>query len=236
MARKLNNNGTRQDQARLFVVDNYPMVRERLKQVVYEDAALVLCGETDNADHALQNIETARPDLVVTDLGLRDSSGLELIVRLRAKHRNIKVLVLSACCEPCYAEQALRAGAQGYVAKQESTSNVLLAIHHVLAGKLYLTDRILRQFAPGMLARPPAADNSVPALLRGLSARELRVFDLVGQGYGTRVIAAKLRVDPPTVRTFRARIRKKMRMNGSDELAHAAVKWQQAQAQDFSAG
>jgi DNA-binding NarL/FixJ family response regulator len=228
MACKPNNERVDDKQAKLLVVDDYPLARERLKQIIDEDSALVLCGETSHTDHALEVIPALRPDLVIIDLGLGNSSSLDLIAELQAKHPRIKVLVLSASHEPFYAERVFRAGAQGCVAKQEPTENVLHAIRCVLEGQYYLPEGILRQFMREAVAPPPASPDPVLGLLRGLSARELHVFDLIGQGYGTRAIAAKLRVDPPTVRTFRARIKKKMRLNERDELLQAAVKWQQA--------
>jgi DNA-binding NarL/FixJ family response regulator len=229
MARKLENERPHLPQpASILVVENFPLVRERLKQTIDEDRALALCGETDNVRHALDLLSSVRPALVITGLALRDSNGIDLIVELRERQPETKVLVLSMHQEPHYAEQALRSGARGYVTKQEPTETVMEAIRCVLEGELYLTEEIFRQVVPRVVSQPPDAQSSIPGLVRGLSARELRVFDLIGQGYGTDAIASKLRVNQPTIRAYRARIRRKLQLGGQDGLLPVALQWHQA--------
>jgi DNA-binding NarL/FixJ family response regulator len=203
------------------------MVRERLKQVFEMDPVLTLCGETDNATHAMKTIPALQPDLVVTGLGLRNSCGLSLISELRSRHPEIKVLVLSSRHEAHYVERALRAGARGYVAKQEPTGAVIEAIRRVIDGELYLTPGILKQFVPGVVSGAPA-QNGNPRVLQPLSRRESRVFDLIGQGYGTSAIASKLGVNLPTISTYRVRIKRKLQLNGRDDLLQAALQWRQS--------
>ncbi len=209
--------------ARIVLVDDHPAVREGLAESINRESGLIVCGQAEDQAGALRVVETSSPDLVVLDISLKNSSGLELIKDLRARWPRVLILVVSMHDENLYAERVLRAGAHGYVTKQEATQLVIQAIRHVLGGGIYLNERI----SAGILARlkakqEPAAD-SITALL---AERELEVFEMTGQGLSTREIAQQLHIDSKTVDTYRARIKEKLNLQSSSALLKMAIQWQ----------
>jgi DNA-binding NarL/FixJ family response regulator len=209
---------------RIFLVDDHPLVREWLAHLIQQQPDLVVCGEAENAPAALSAIGVARADLVIADINLAGSSGIELVKDLKELHPGVPVLVLSMHDESLYAERAFRAGARGYVNKRETAPKMVEAIRRVLEGKLYLSEKAAEILADRAI-RGPAADRST---IERLSDRELEVFDKLGQGIGTRQIAEDFHVSVKTVQEYCARIKDKLHLNNATELLREAVRWRES--------
>src|SRR5271155_2361983 len=171
---------------RVLIVDDHPLVREWLANLINQQSDLEICGEADNAPKALQMIGAVHPEIAIVDISMEGGSGIELIKNIKASHPNVMVIVLSMHDEALYAERALRAGARGYIMKKEATKGVLQAIRCVLGGKLYLSDKMAMMMAEKFVDGRPKTESSVVEIL---SDRELEVFQLLGRGYSTRRIA-----------------------------------------------
>ncbi len=209
----------------VFLVDDHPLVREWLTNLIHQQADLAVCGEADNAAQAMQSILTLKPDVAIVDISLKDSSGIELIKDLKQCSPAVAVLVLSMHEEGHYVERALRAGARGYIMKRETTRKVIAAIRQVLQGKLYISEEIAAAMA-AQFVEGKTLDTHSPA--EQLSDRELEVFELLGQGRGTRQIAETLRVSVKTVQAYCARIKEKLNLNSATELIREAVRWHES--------
>jgi DNA-binding NarL/FixJ family response regulator len=209
---------------RIVVVDDHPIVRQGLVQMVNREPDLEVCAEAETAAEALKAVAATKPDLAVVDLCLKGASGLELLKDLKVRHPKLPVLVLSMYDESIYAERALRAGARGYMMKEEAAEQVLVAIRRVLGGQIYLSEmmasRLLHLFVDGR------ADAGTSPTDR-LSDRELEVFQLIGNGLGNSQIAAKLHLSTKTIETYRAHIKEKLHLQDSAELLRAAILWAQ---------
>ncbi len=204
---------------RVFLVDDHPMVRERLAQAIGRNPSLEVCGEADDAPDALQAILKVQPHVVVVDLSLKRSHGLELIKNLQIQCPDLPVLVLSMYDETLYALRALRAGASGYITKVEPTKEVLSAIQHVLAGEMYLSQTMQRRIAEQQIGRAKSPQHQI----EDLSDRELEVFQLLGRGFGTRRIAEELGIGIKSVEAYRARIKEKLGLRDATELLFHAI-------------
>lgn len=209
---------------RIFLVDDHPLVREWLTNLIQQQPDLVVCGETESAPTALSAIASARSDLVIADINLKNSSGIELIKNLKGSYPHLPVLVLSMHEESLYAERAFRAGASGYVNKRETAQKVVEVIRRVLEGKLYVSEKAAEILAH-KAAGGSAADRSAIELL---SDRELEVFDKLGKGIGTRQIAEDFHVSVKTVQEYCARIKEKLHLASATELLREAVRWHDA--------
>lgn len=207
---------------RIFIVDDHPIVRKGLTQLINQEPDLTVCGEAENAEAALELLKKVKPDLAIVDISLRGIDGIELTKLIKVRFENIPVLVVSMHDESLFAERALRAGARGYIMKQEAIEKMMEAIHKVLRGELYVSDRvsanIVKRFVDGK-----AEGVSSPEEL--LSDREMEVFQLIGQGFGTRQIADQLHVSVKTVETYRANIKVKLNLKNATELMKHAVHW-----------
>ena len=208
--------------ARILLVDDHPLVRERLAEIINREKDLVICGEAEDRHQALQAIKNCAPHLVIVDITLKSSDGVELIKDIHARWPALQSLVISMHDESLYAERALRAGARGYITKQEATRNILSAIRRVLSGQIYLNDRIASRIL-SRLALPAPTSAETPSDL--LADRELQVFELTGRGLNTRQIAAQLHLGVKTVETYRARIREKLDVKDPDDLLALAITW-----------
>jgi DNA-binding NarL/FixJ family response regulator len=213
---------------RIFLVDDHPVTREGLSRLVNGEADLEVCGEAATAAAAVPKIEALKPDLVIIDVSLtKRASGLELMKDIAARNARLPMLALSTHDESLYAERALRAGAKGYVMKQEPIDRVMEAIRRILRGELYLSkamnDRLLRK-----VTRPNTAPTA--SEIEQLSDRELEVYRLIGLGHGTRAIAAQLHLSVSTVETYRAHIKDKLHLSNASELMRHAVEWVHSQA------
>ncbi|MGD9611707.1 MAG: response regulator [Kiritimatiellia bacterium] len=206
----------------VLIVDDHPLLRDGLAKVINQQADLVVCGEAADARSGLAAVAKLRPDVVIADLTMDEGNGLDLIKDLQARNSKLPVLVLSMHHENLYAERAVRAGARGYVMKREPVAAVLAALRKVLDGHMALSEEIVRRLldAPGRSQKFAAA---APADV--LSDRELEVFRLLGQGLGTRQIAAKLRLATSTVESYRAGIKQKLGIARAPELVARAVQF-----------
>jgi DNA-binding NarL/FixJ family response regulator len=207
---------------RVFIVDDHPIVRQGLTQLINHEPDLKVCGEAAGVKEARSTLIDAHPDVVIVDLSLRDSDGLELIKDIRAKDRTLPVLVLSMHDETIYAERLLAAGANGYIMKQAAVDQLLTALRRVLAGGIYVSEsigaRMIERFAvTGVKQRGDP--------LERLSNRELQVLNLIGTGKTTRQIAADLSLSVKTVESHRQRIKKKLNLVSSPQLVQFAVNW-----------
>jgi DNA-binding NarL/FixJ family response regulator len=213
---------TAKQKNRIFIVDDHPIVRRGLAQLINQEEDLVICGEADNAETALEALKKVKPDLAIVDISLRGIDGFELTKLIRARFDSIPVLVVSMHDESLFAERALRVGARGYIMKQEAIEKMMEAIRKVLRGELYVSERvsanIVKRFVDGK-----AEGVSSPEEL--LSDREMEVFQLIGQGFGTRQIADQLHVSVKTVETYRANIKEKLNLKNAAELMKHAVHW-----------
>ena len=208
----------------VFLVDDHPLVREWLTNLIHEQADLAVCGEAEAGPPALQAILRLKPDLAIVDIALKDSSGIELTKNLKETCPQVAVLVLSMHEESHHAERALRAGARGYIMKRESTRKVIFAIRQILGGKVYISEGLAAVMASQFLSCQTAAARSP---VEQLSDRELEVFDLLGQGRGTRQTAEALHVSIKTVQAYCARIKEKLHLASSAELVREAVRWRE---------
>jgi DNA-binding NarL/FixJ family response regulator len=210
------------DRRRIVLVDDHAMVREGLALAIGSEADLAVCGEAESAAQALAVIAEKQPDLVIADLCLNNSDGLDLIKDIRLRWSWMRVLVVSMHEEALFAERALRSGASGYVTKREAAQTLLRAIRRVLTGEIHLSDAVAAQIA----ARVVGAARPGPGLpVEKLSDRELQVFRLIGQGLSTREISYQLHLDLSTVDTYRARLKDKLAIANAGELLRAAIAW-----------
>lgn len=208
--------------ARVVVVDDHPLFRERLCQLINNEQDMEVCGEAESAQKALQIIRETSPNLAMIDITLKMSSGLELIKSIRALSIGVPVLVLSMHDESLYAERALRAGARGYITKHEASAKVMTAIRHVLRGEVYLDQRVMARILHRIVGGDIAP--TVRPIDR-LTDRELAVFELIGQGRTTREIGGRLHVGLTTVDTYRARIKEKLNLENAAQLHTEASRW-----------
>ncbi len=206
---------------RVFLVDDHPLVRQALRDAVRHERDMEVCGEADDRDEALKGIAAAEPDLAIVDLRLRTSDGLELIRDLRNQHPKVLSLVLSMQDESVTAERAVRAGARGYVSKQEAPRKIMEAVRKVLGGEIYWSEKAAAHIA-SKIASPSSSSGTINDLL---SERELQVFELVGFGRSTSQIAESLHIDISTVETYRARIKEKLALKDGSELLQTAIRW-----------
>ena len=206
---------------RVVIVDDHPLFRERLSELISHELDMEVCGEAEDAQQAIDLIRNTSPDLAIADITLKRSSGLELIKSIKALPIGLPVLVLSMHDESLYAERALRSGAGGYITKHESAENVLSAIRRVLAGEVYLSETMtsvcLKSFTTGL--------KSMKRPLDRLTDRELQVLELIGRGHTTHQIAETLQLGVATIDTYRARVKEKMNFRTATELQHFAIRW-----------
>ena len=208
--------------AKVLLVDDHPVVRQGFAQLITQTPDLEVCGETDDATKAMAAIKAVAPDVVIVDLSLDGTSGLDLIGRIKSQRARLPILVLSMHDETLYAERSLRAGARGYVTKDRPIETILAAIRRVLAGEIYLSDRMSGRLLQRIVSGTPEATQS---LVGTLSNRELQVFELVGHGHGTRDIAEKLHLSVKTIDTHRENIKRKLHLSDAIELHQQAFLW-----------
>ncbi len=207
---------------KVLLVEDHPMFREHLGQLIDRDLGMSICGEADNIRDAMRLILETKPDIAIVDITLHGSSGLELLKDIKAQGLDINVLVLSMHDEELYAERALRAGAKGYITKNEASTEVIEAIRCVMKGDVYAS----RQMTAKLLERmTQKRGNSELAGMETLADRELEVFQMLGRGKSTREIAQTLNLGESTVETYRARIKEKLQLRSAAELYLRAGQW-----------
>src|SRR5277367_4925389 len=207
---------------RILVVDDHPIVRQGLALLINREPDLLVCGEAEEASGAMHVLASARPDVLIVDISLNGPDGLDLLKTIRTTHPTLPVLILSMHDESLYAERALRAGANGYIMKQEATEKVLVAVRRILGGEVYVSDRIANQMLKHNITGSGTLRNSSVA---DLSDRELEVFRLIGEGHGTRQIAEKLHLSIKTVESYQAHIKEKLSLRNGRELVQHAIQW-----------
>ena len=208
--------------ARIFIVDDHPLVREWLANLLRQQSDFEICGQAEDAAGALAGMAASPPNVAIVDLSLKGGSGLDLIKDMRARHPQTAIIVLSMYEEIYYAERALRAGALGYITKRESTSRIVEAIRQVLAGRLYGSPELLARLAERLVGRSPPPAKGAMSIL---SDREIEVFQRLGQGHTTRRIATDLSVSIKTIQAYCARIKAKLGIASGTELMREAVRW-----------
>ncbi|MBA3316370.1 MAG: response regulator transcription factor [Planctomycetota bacterium] len=207
---------------RVMIVDDHPVVRQGLALLIDQQPDLEVCAEADSVADAFARFTETSPDLVIIDLSLKDGSGIELIKEIKARNEHARMLVSSMHDESLFAERVLRAGAKGYISKQEATGNIVEAARHVLEGRVYLSPRMSDQMLHRLVASGDDPDRSP---IDSLSDRELEVFEMIGQGLTTRQIAGKLDLSPKTVETYRENIKAKLNLPNGTALTRHAVQW-----------
>ena len=212
---------------KILIVDDHPMMRDGLAALVAAQPDLIVCGQAADDREAMRAVETGRPDLVLMDISLPGRSGLEAIKDLLPIQPGLAVLVISMHDESLYAERALRAGARGYVMKQEGGKRIMEAMRAVLAGKVYVSEKISARIMESFTGRRDEATASPVELL---TDREFEVFQHIGRGRSTKEIAAVLHLSAKTVEVHRVNMKAKLKLSTSPELVHYAVRWVEAQA------
>jgi DNA-binding NarL/FixJ family response regulator len=217
-----NQTGIRKNKIRVLLVDDHPVLRKGLGQMINAEADLMVCGEAEDASKAFEAVGALTPDVAVVDISLKRGNGIELIKNVKARYPNLAILVLSMHDEALYAERALRAGSLGYIMKEEATEQVIIAIRRVVTGEIFLSERMksrmLQQLANGR-------GKIVVSPIEQLTDRELQVFRLIGEGRSTRQIAAELHLSVRTVEAYREYIKDKLSLKNSTELVQHAFHW-----------
>jgi DNA-binding NarL/FixJ family response regulator len=208
--------------SRIFLVDDHPIVITGFTLMLNAQPDLEVCGTASSAEAGLEKIPGLKPDLVITDVTLPGRNGLDLLRDLSAVVPGCRVLVVSMHDERLYAERALRAGARGYLMKEAGSENMLAAIRHVLAGEVYVSERMQAKILSAMIGHQPKASGSP---IEKLSDREFEVFRLLGEGKTTKEIADQLHLSHKTVAVHRGNIKEKLGMTHANELVHQAVRW-----------
>jgi DNA-binding NarL/FixJ family response regulator len=212
---------------RVFVIDDHPLVREWLANLINQQPNLEVCGEAENAAEALRGIAATKPELAVIDITLNAASGLELIRDIRIQHPSVAPIVLSMHEEELYAERAMRAGARGYVRKRETSKNILAAMQRVLEGGIYVSEKLSNAMALKFLEGHEGV-GVAQTRVGQLSDRELEVFQLLGQGRSTSEIADQLHLSLKTVQAYRVRAKEKLGLTTASELLREAILWEES--------
>lgn len=211
---------------RILLVDDHPVVREGLAEMLRRRPGFSVCGEAENRAQALNAVESCKPDLAIVDLTLNGEPGIELLKDLHARHPKLPVLVLSIHDELVHARRVIRAGAAGYINKQEAAERILGAVERVLEGEIYLSNRVMTQITAEFAGRRRGHG----AHLETLTDRELQILEFIGNGLSTRQTAEFLHLDVSTVETYRARIKEKLALKDAHELLQFAIRWNRGQS------
>ena len=203
----------------ILIVDDHPLLRRGISHLINAEPDLRVCGEAEDAHQGLEAIASLKPDLAIVDISLKDTNGLELIKNIKIRYPKLPILVLSMFDESLYAERVLRAGAKGYMMKQEASEKVVIAIRRLLKDEIFLSDAMASKVLNRVAGKKPKGESAVEVL----SDRELEVFQLIGQGLGTRQIAKRLQRSIKTIESYRAHIKEKMSFQSGAEIVHHAI-------------
>jgi DNA-binding NarL/FixJ family response regulator len=206
----------------VLLVDDHPVTRQGVAALIALDPSLAVCGEADNGPRALELVTKLAPDVAVIDISLKSSNGLELMKNLKILAPKLPVLVMSMHDEALYAERALRAGAQGYIMKQEASEKILAAIQRVLRGEIYLSEKMQERMLQRIVKSKPEEPGSA---IETLSDREMEVFQLIGDGFGTRQIATQLSLSVKTIESYREHLKLKLALATGSDLVRYAIQW-----------
>jgi DNA-binding NarL/FixJ family response regulator len=207
---------------RILIVDDHPIVREGLALRIGSRSDMEVCGEAEDVQEGLAQVQAKNPDLVIVDLSLASSHGLDLIRQIKARFSDVKILVVSHHQETLYAERCIKSGAHGYINKRECQEKIIDALRTVLQGKRYLSAEITERLINRAVGAPGADPASA---IEVLTSRELQVFQLIGEGMSTANIARRLSLSPHTVDTHRERTKVKLNLRNAAELQRAAIEW-----------
>jgi DNA-binding NarL/FixJ family response regulator len=221
--RTVNNLG--ESKFRVLVVDDHPIVREGLRARISREEDIEVCGEADDLTTALAQVDQLKPDVIIVDLSLKASNGLDLIKQLTSRQQRPRIVVCSMHDEHIYAERAIDAGAQGYVHKQEATAQIVEAIRQVLSGRVYASEAVLQRLLTRAIGKRRTPEQASVSPVEQLTDREMEVFERLGTGGTIATIAAELKLSPKTVETYRDRIKQKLGVQNSQQLLHFAVRW-----------
>ncbi|MCD4719941.1 MAG: response regulator transcription factor [Desulfobacula sp.] len=205
---------------KILLVEDHPIFRLGLAELINQENDFIAFGDSKDVEPAIKEIETLKPDLIIADITLKKSDGIDLVKYVKKYHKNIPVLMLSMHDEYLYAERALHAGARGYIMKQEAMESVVSAIHHVLEGKIYLNENV-KEHILSNFSDTPEAKKKTP--IDRLTDRELQVFKMIGRGFSSRDIAERLFLSIKTIGTYRERIKNKLNLKHANELIRSAV-------------
>ena len=218
---------------RIVIVDDHPLVRQGLAQLINQRPGLAVIGEADSAAHGLDVVRKEAPDLVIMDMSLPKSDGLELVKQIKSEFPRLPMLIISMHDERLYAERVLRAGARGYLMKKEPSEKVFQAIENVLRGEIFVSDRVKQDMLEySATGRRPFQEGGSP--LDHLSDRELQVFQLLGNGIPTREIAQQLHLSVKTIECYRENLKVKMNLRSGAELVQRAIQWSKSQPTESS--
>jgi DNA-binding NarL/FixJ family response regulator len=206
---------------RILIVDDHPLVRRGLAETIAAEPDMEVCGEAADATEALRLAEAIQPHVMIIDLALKSGHGIDLIEQIKVRSDQIKMLVSSMHDEALFAERVLRAGAVGYLNKQEPSEKIIEAIRQVMRGEICLSPRMANRLLHSVVGGEPLGQNPIETL----SNRELEVFDMIGQGLSTKQIASKLHLSHKTIETHREKIKSKLNLSNANELSHRAVQW-----------
>ncbi|QGJ70013.1 Transcriptional regulatory protein DegU [Planctomycetales bacterium 10988] len=207
---------------RILIVDDHPIVRRGLTALIEEEPDLEVCGEADTAGEAIKKVRQCNPELVIVDISLKKGNGIDLIKQIKTYQEDMRMLVASMFDESLYGERALRAGAMGYVNKEQLTENLVEAIRRVLSGEIYVSPAMAGRMLNRMVGRK---DEDQRSPIERLTDRELEVFRMIGQGLTTREIASKLHLSPKTVEGYREKLKTKLSLRNGTELSRMAMQW-----------
>jgi DNA-binding NarL/FixJ family response regulator len=207
---------------KIIIVDDHPVVRQGMTQLINQETDLEVCGQIEEASKVIDLIKKIKPDLVILDLSLKDTSGIEVIKDIKVSYQDLPILVLSMHDESLYAERVLRLGAMGYIMKHEATEKIIFAIRQVLNGNIYASDNIL-----GKILRKAVGSNKTDSNnpLEILSDRELEIFQFIGDGLKTSQIAAKLNLSTKTIEVYKEKIKEKLNLQSGAELTRYCIEY-----------
>lgn len=208
--------------ASVFIVDDHPIVRQGLTHLIGQEDGFALVGEAEDAEQALQDISRLKPDIALVDIVLPNSNGFELIRKIARRNKSTACIVLSVHDEASYCERALAAGAKGYIIKREAPSQIVHGMRMVLEGEVYVCSKMVATLLNKLA---DTQSESTPTAVDKLSNRELEVFELIGQGYGTRQIAEQLMISVKTVETYKGHIKTKLGIESASDLNREAIAW-----------
>jgi len=229
MELKKKQDNTNENKTQVLLVDDHPVVRDGLTTIINHERDLNVCGEADDAYEALKVVTELKPDVVVVDISLKNSDGIELTKTIKSKYPKLPVVVLSVHDESVYAERALIAGAKAYIMKDAVSENIVKAIRTVLSGEIYVSNTISKKFLHKI-----AADKlgTTKTTIENLSDREFEIFRLIAEGHRASQIAKKLYLSVKTVDTYRGRLKEKLNLDSANELLQYAIKWAKSQDQE----
>jgi len=226
MALKKKPDKTNEKRIQVLIVDDHPVVRDGLTTIINHEQDLNVCGEAEDAYQALKAITESKPDVVIVDVFLKNSDGIELTKSIKAQNPELLVIVLSVHDESVYAERALRAGARAYLMKDAASENIIKAIRTVLNGEIYVSNEISKKFLH-KIAGDKAGKTKTP--IENLSDRELEIFRLIGEGFKASQIAKQLHLSVKTIETYRLRMKEKLNLPNAAELLQYSIKWAKSQ-------